>query len=73
MHYKKQAQIKREVRIKIQAQNKAKIRALLFDKAPIEILGKYFNYNNIFLAKNIIELSENFRMNKYTIKLKEYK
>ena len=32
-----------------------KIRILLFNKIFIDILIKYYNYNNILLAKNIIK------------------
>ena len=51
----------------------AQVGALLFDKPPIEIPTKYSNYNNVFLAKNIVKLSENTRMNKHAIKLEESK
>ena len=57
MHFKKQTQV----------------RALLFDKALIEILTKYSDYNNIFLVENIAKLSENTRMNKHAVKLEEGK
>ena len=46
---------------------------LLFNKAFIEIPIEYFNYNNIFLVKNIAELPENIKINKYAIKLEEDK
>ena len=59
--------------IQIEAQSKAQIRALLFDKAPIEVLVKYFNYNNIFSLKNIVELLENIKINKHVIILKKDK
>ena len=34
---------------------------------------EYSNYSNIFSAENIAELSENTRINKYTIKLEKDK
>ena len=36
-------------------------------------MAKYFNYNNIILAENIIEFIEHIRMNNYIIKLEEDK
>ena len=50
---------------------KAQIRILLFNKAFIMILVKYFNYNNIFLVENIIKLLKYTIINDYTIKLKK--
>ena len=35
--------------------------------------AKYTNYNNVFLAENVIELLENIGKNKHAIKLKESK
>ena len=34
---------------------------------------EYFDYNNVFLAENIIKLLENIRINKHAIKLKKGK
>ena len=51
----------------------AEIRVLLFDKPFIIILIKYFNYNNIFLIKNIIKLSKHSKINNHIIKLKKGK
>ena len=65
MHFKKQAQIK--------AQSKVRFGVLLFDKAFIEVPTKYSNYSNVFLAENIIELLKNIKINKYAIKLEENK
>ena len=52
---------------------KAQIRALLFDKAFTEVLGEYFNYSNVFLAKNIAELLEHTKINDNVIELEEGK
>ena len=57
----------------IETQNKAQLGALLFDKTPTKILAKYFDYSNIFLAKNAIEFLENIKINKHTLKLKKNK
>ena len=51
----------------------AQIEALLFDKTLIEVLAKYSDYNNVFSAKNVIELLENIGINEHTIKLEEGK
>ena len=34
---------------------------------------EYSDYSNVFLAKNVTELSENTRMNEHTIELEESK
>ena len=57
MHFKKQA----------------RIRALLFDKAFIEIPAEYSDYSDIFLAENAAESLENTRINKHAIELEEDK
>ena len=57
VHFKKQAQVG----------------ALLFDKAPTKVLAEYFNYSNVFSVEDIIELLENTKINKHTIKLKKDK
>ena len=57
------------VHFKKQAENGAQVGALIFDKAPIEVLAEYFNYSNIFSAENITKLLENTRMNKHAIEL----
>ena len=51
----------------------AQVRTLIFDDAPIKVLAEYFDYSNVFSAKNIPELLEHTRMNEHTIKLKEGK
>ena len=55
IHFKKQAQIK------------AQVKALLFDKALTKVPAKYFDYSNVFSAENVAKLQENTRINKYTI------
>ena len=52
-------------------QIKTYIEVLLFNKVIIIILAKHFNYNNIFLAKNIIEFLKYTKINDYAIKLKK--
>ena len=54
-------------------QDKVKVGALLFDKAPTEVLAEYFDYNIVFSAENTAELLENIEMNKHTIRLEEGK
>ena len=54
-------------------EKQAKVEDLLFDKAFIEILAKYSNYSNIFLAEYITEFPKNIGINKYAIKLEEGK
>ena len=54
-------------------EKQAQVGALLFDKVFAEVLVEYLNYSNVFSAENAAELSENTRMNKYTIKLKKDK
>ena len=57
----------------VHLEKQAQIKALLFDKALTYILIKYFNYKNIFLAKNAVELLEYIGINDYTIKLEKNK
>ena len=64
---------KAKIEAQIETQNKAQIGALLFDKAPTEILAEYSNYNNVFLAENAAEIPENTGINKHAIKLEEGK
>ena len=56
-----------------QAQIKAQIGALLFNKASTEVLVEYSDYSNVFLMEYVAKLPENTGMNEYTIKLKESK
>ena len=58
---------------KIEAQSGAQVGALLFDKAPTEILAEHSDYSNVFSAKNAVEFLKNNKMNKYAIKLEKGK
>ena len=57
----------------VHSKKHTQIKALLFNKASIKVLIKNFDYNNVFLAENVAELSENTRMNKHAIKLEKDK
>ena len=57
----------------VQIQDRAQVGALLFDEAPTEVPSEYSNYNNVFMAENAVELSENTGMNEHAIKLEENK
>ena len=65
--------IREQEKMPVHSKKQAQIGALLFDKAPIEILAKYFNYSNIFLVENAAELPENTGINEHAIKLEEDK
>ena len=71
----RKAQIKAQsgAQSKTQIQDKAQVKALLFDKAPIEVLAEYSNYSNVFSAENATELLENTGINQHAIKLEEGK
>ena len=66
-------QEKMPVHSKKQAQIKAQVEALLFNKAPTIVLAKYSNYSNVFSAEYITELPENTGINEHIIKLEEGK
>ena len=57
----------------VHSKRQAQVRALLFDKAPTEILAEYSNYSNIFLVEYATKLPENTGMNEHIIKLEEGK
>ena len=57
----------------IKTQSKAKVGALIFNKAPIEVPREYCNYNNVFSAKNAAEFRKNFGINEHAIYLKKDK
>ena len=67
----KKAQIKAQSEAQIQ--NGAKVGAILFDEAPIEVAAEYSDYSDVFLAENAAELLEITRMNEYAIKLEKGK
>ena len=71
MHSARKAQI--EAEHETQDQNRAQVRALIFDKVPTVVLVEHSNYNNAFSAENITELPEYTGMNDHTIKLVEGK
>ena len=70
---KAQIEAQRGVQSGAQIQDKAQVRALLFDKAPTEVPIEYCNYNNVFSAENTAELPENTGINEYAIELEEDK
>lgn len=55
------------------AQKKGQIGALLFEKILIKVLAKYCDYNNIFSAKNVAELSKYTKINDNAIELEKSK
>ena len=57
----------------IYSKKQVSIRVLLFDKTFTKVLAKYFDYNNIFLAENVVKLLKNTKINRYVIKLKKNK
>ena len=57
----------------VHSKNQVQVRALLFDKASIEVSTEYSDYSNIFSAENTAELSKNTGMNNYAIKLEKGK
>ena len=65
--------IQEQEKILVNFKKQAQVGVLLFNKAPTEISAEYSDYNNVFLAKNIAELPENTKIDKYVIKLKEDK
>ena len=69
----RKAQIKVQIEAQSGIQSKVKVGALIFNKALTEVLTKYFNYNNVFLAENVAELPENTGMNVHAFELEEDK
>ena len=65
--------IRERENIPIHSKKQVQVGVLLFDKAFIEVLVEYFNYNNFFSVENAAELLENTGMNKHAIELKEGK
>ena len=58
---------------KKQAQIKAQVGVLLFNKPLTEVPAEYFDYNNVFSVEYVAELLENTRINEYAIELEEDK
>ena len=73
MHVAIQEQERMPVHSKRQAQIKAQIGALLFNKALTEVPAEYSNYSNIFSVKYAAKLPKNTGMNEHAIKLEEDK
>ena len=65
--------IQEQEKMPVHFKKQAYVGALLFNKALTEVLAKYSNYNNVFLAENTAKLLENTRINKHLIKLEEDK
>ena len=65
--------IREQEKMPVYSKKQAYVRALIFDKAFTKIPTEYSNYNNIFLAENVAELSENTGTNEYAIKLEKSK
>ena len=65
----------KKVQIETQSgsQIKAQVGALLLNKALTKVLTEYFDYSNVFSAKNAVKLLENTQMNEHAIKLEEDK
>ena len=61
------------VHSKRQAQIKAQVGVLLFDKALTEVPVEYFDYSNVFSMEYAAELPENIEINEHAIKLEEDK
>ena len=55
----------------VHSEKQAQVGALLFNKALTEVPAEYFDYNDIFLTENVVELPENTGINEYAIKLEE--
>ena len=65
--------IREQEEMPVNSKKQAQVRALLFDKAPSEILAEYSDYSNIISAENIAKLLENTGINEHAIKLEEGK
>ena len=53
--------LKRQTQIKEKAQKKAQVGSLLFNIALTKVPTKYFNYNDVFLAKKRSRTFKEFR------------
>ena len=73
VHSERQAQIEAEAHINAQGQSGAKVGALIFNEAPIEVPAEYSDYSDVFSAENATELPENTGMNEHAIELEEGK
>ena len=57
----------------VHSKKQAQVRALLFNKASIEVPAEYSDYSDVFSVENVAKLLENTRMNEHVIKLEEDK
>ena len=60
-------------RMPVHSERQAQVRALLFNKALIEVPAEYSDYSDVFSAEHAAELPENTGMNKHAIELEEGK
>ena len=58
---------------KRQAQIKAQVRVLLFNRALTKVLAKYYDYSNIFSVEYAAKLLERTGINEHAIKLEKDK
>ena len=65
--------IRKSEKMPMHSKKQAQIGVLLYDEAPAKVLVEYYNYSNVFLAENVLELPENIGINEHTIKLEEKK
>ena len=56
-----------------QSQSKAKVGALIFDKAHNIVAAEYSNYSNVLLTENATQLPNHIKINNHAIKLEEDK
>ena len=61
--------IQEQEKMPVHSKRQAQIGALLFDEASTKVPAEYSNYNNVFLAENIVELPENTKINEHAIEL----
>ena len=71
MAIQKQEEMPVHSKRRAQIQDKAQVRALLFDEAPTAVPAEYSDYSNVLLAENAMEISENTGMNEHIIKRKK--
>ena len=60
-------------KIPVYSKRQAQVEALVFDKAPTEVLAEYSDYSDVFLMENVVELPENTGINKHAIEPEEDK
>ena len=63
--------IREQEKMPVHFKRQVQIRALLFDKTPIEIPVEYSDNSKIFLVENAAKLQEKSRINEYAIELEE--